>query len=215
MRSSWRLGSRQLSALADTTATPEEIAWGFRRLFEEVASSGRSSWSSTTSTGPSRCSSTSSSTSRLRAGRPAPRCSAWRGPSCSTSARAGRRRNRTRRLITLEPLSGLGQRNARRPLLGASLPERRARIVEVAEGNPLFVEQLVAHAGRGRRRRARLPPTLQALLAARIDRLPSRERSVVERGSVEGRLFHRGAVAALLPEPERTARRRAPTHAGA
>ncbi len=50
-----------------------------------------------------------------------------------------------------------------------------------------------------------VPPTLQALLAARIDLLAEPERAVVERGSVEGRLFHRGAVAALLPERERPA----------
>jgi tetratricopeptide (TPR) repeat protein len=53
-------------------------------------------------------------------------------------------------------------------------------------------------------RRPRVPPTLHALLAARIDRLAAPERAVVERGSVEGRLFHRGAVSALLTEPERT-----------
>ena len=48
-----------------------------------------------------------------------------------------------------------------------------------------------------------IPATLQALLAARIDLLAADERAVVERGSVEGRLFHRGAVAELLPEPAR------------
>jgi tetratricopeptide (TPR) repeat protein len=41
------------------------------------------------------------------------------------------------------------------------------------------------------------------LLTARIDRLAEPERAVIERGSVEGRLFHRGAVAALLPERDR------------
>ena len=42
-----------------------------------------------------------------------------------------------------------------------------------------------------------MPPTIQALLAARLDQLDPAERSVLERGSVEGRTFHRGAVAAL------------------
>jgi tetratricopeptide (TPR) repeat protein len=42
-----------------------------------------------------------------------------------------------------------------------------------------------------------VPPTIQALLAARLDQLDPGERSVLERGSVEGRTFHRGAVAAL------------------
>jgi tetratricopeptide (TPR) repeat protein len=48
-----------------------------------------------------------------------------------------------------------------------------------------------------------IPPTIQALLAARIDRLEPDERAVIERASVEGRMFHRGAVGELLPEPAR------------
>src|SRR5262249_6727538 len=52
-----------------------------------------------------------------------------------------------------------------------------------------------------------VPPTLKALLAARLDQLDEPERRVLERGSVEGELFHRGAVQALLPEePQVTAR---------
>ena len=80
--------------------------------------------------------------------------------------------------------------------------ETRERIVQAAEGNPLFVEQLTAmQAENGDE--LEVPPTLHALLAARIDRLGEHERAAAQRGSVEGRLFHRGAVAALLPEPER------------
>ena len=45
-----------------------------------------------------------------------------------------------------------------------------------------------------------VPPTLQALLSARLDQLDSAERRVLERGAVEGEVFHRGAVQALLPE---------------
>ena len=45
-----------------------------------------------------------------------------------------------------------------------------------------------------------VPPTIQALLAARLDQLDASERDVLERGSVEGRVFHRGAVQALAPE---------------
>src|SRR5262249_16726096 len=50
--------------------------------------------------------------------------------------------------------------------------QQRARIVEAAEGNPLYLEQLLALAsetGLGGERP--LPPTLQALLVARLDRL--------------------------------------------
>ena len=44
-----------------------------------------------------------------------------------------------------------------------------------------------------------MPPTIQALLAARLDQLDAGERDVLERGAVEGQVFHRGAVAALAP----------------
>jgi tetratricopeptide (TPR) repeat protein len=46
---------------------------------------------------------------------------------------------------------------------------------------------------------SQIPPTIQALLAARIDRLEPDERAVAERASVEGRLFHRGGVVELAP----------------
>ena len=45
-----------------------------------------------------------------------------------------------------------------------------------------------------------VPPTLKALLAARLDQLDPAERRVLERGAVEGEVFHRGAVQALGPE---------------
>jgi hypothetical protein len=45
-----------------------------------------------------------------------------------------------------------------------------------------------------------VPPTIHALLAARLDQLDVAERSVLERGSVEGPVFHRGAVVTLAPE---------------
>ena len=48
-----------------------------------------------------------------------------------------------------------------------------------------------------------VPPTLQALLAARLDQLDAPERSVLERGAVEGEVFHRGVVQALTPEEPR------------
>jgi class 3 adenylate cyclase/tetratricopeptide (TPR) repeat protein len=105
-------------------------------------------------------------------------------------------------LVTLDPLSGSDSETLV-VLLGRVPAEARTRIAEAAEGNPLFVEQLVAMQAESGDGELEVPPTLQALLAARIDRLAEPERAVVERGSVEGRLFHRGAVAALLPEPAR------------
>jgi class 3 adenylate cyclase/tetratricopeptide (TPR) repeat protein len=82
----------------------------------------------------------------------------------------------------------------------------RERIRDAAEGNPLFVEQMVALA-RESGGEVVVPPTIQALLAARIDQLAVPERSVLEAGSVEGRLFHRGAVAALAPDEPQVATR--------
>ncbi len=45
-----------------------------------------------------------------------------------------------------------------------------------------------------------VPPTIQLLLAARLDRLDAEERAVMERGSVEGKVFHSGAVATLASD---------------
>jgi class 3 adenylate cyclase/tetratricopeptide (TPR) repeat protein len=82
-------------------------------------------------------------------------------------------------------------------------PEVHEQIRERAEGNPLFVEQMLAFAAENGPEDSDVPPTIQALLAARLDRLPVDERSVLVRGAVEGRLFHRGAVSALIGEDER------------
>ena len=106
----------------------------------------------------------------------------WTGPRPNADA------------LVLEPLAA---EDAAR-LAGDVDDETRRRILDTAEGNPLFVEQLVAlqtqtHGGIG------IPPTLHALLAARLDSLASAERTVLERAAVEGRLFHRGSVTELVP----------------
>ena len=77
------------------------------------------------------------------------------------------------------------------------------RIVERADGNPLFLEQLVAV--RAEQDLETLPPSIEAVLAARIERLEPDERAVLAHASVEGRTFHRGAVAALMPADARHA----------
>ncbi len=51
--------------------------------------------------------------------------------------------------------------------------------------------------------RIAVPPTVHALLAARLDRLEEGERLVIQRGSVEGQVFHRRAVAELSPDEAR------------
>jgi class 3 adenylate cyclase/tetratricopeptide (TPR) repeat protein len=80
----------------------------------------------------------------------------------------------------------------------------RARIVDASEGNPLFVEEMVAMVREdGVDQEMIVPPTIHALLQARLDRLGGDERTVIERGAVEGKIFHRGAVLELAPEPVR------------
>jgi class 3 adenylate cyclase/tetratricopeptide (TPR) repeat protein len=83
--------------------------------------------------------------------------------------------------------------------------ELRERIAAASAGNPLFVEEMLAmvreHGGEGE---VAVPPTIHALLQARIDSLDGDVRVVMERGSVEGEVFHRGAVAVLSPDPVRS-----------
>ena len=91
--------------------------------------------------------------------------------------------------------------------LGEGLDEQlRERILEAAGGNPLFVEEMVAVAAEGEGDVA-VPPTIHALLAARLDQLDPAERGVLECGAVEGQVFHRGAVTALAPEEPQVDRR--------
>ena len=74
--------------------------------------------------------------------------------------------------------------------------EQRERLARAAGGNPLFVTEMVAMTAEAEEEIA-VPPTLRALLAARLDRLDPGERDVLQRGAVEGEIFHRGAVQAL------------------
>ena len=84
------------------------------------------------------------------------------------------------------------------------IPERisgelRAKIARAAGGNPLFIEEMLVMASSAEGDVV-VPPTLQALLAARLDQLETADRNVLERGAIEGEIFHRGAVQALAPE---------------
>ena len=81
--------------------------------------------------------------------------------------------------------------------------DARARIARAAGGNPLFVEEMLAVVGEADADIS-VPPTLQALLATRLDQLESAERSVLEGAAIEGEVFHRGAVQALAPDLEVT-----------
>ena len=104
--------------------------------------------------------------------------------------------------VLLEPLTANETDELIERLLGSVqlAGDLRNRIGAAAEGNPLFVEQMLAMVQESRGEEVSVPPTIQALLAARLDQLPSGERAALERGAVEGQVFHRGAVQALAPD---------------
>jgi class 3 adenylate cyclase/tetratricopeptide (TPR) repeat protein len=82
--------------------------------------------------------------------------------------------------------------------------DERTRLLAAAEGNPLFLEQMVAmRAELGDGSQPVVAPTIQAVLTARIDGLPAVERELVEAASIEGRTFHRGALVDLLTDEQR------------
>jgi class 3 adenylate cyclase/tetratricopeptide (TPR) repeat protein len=80
-------------------------------------------------------------------------------------------------------------------------PPLRDRIRSGAEGNPLFVEEMIAllrHAPEGE---VSVPATIQALLASRLDQLEPAERTALQCAAVAGRVFHHDDLEALVPEP--------------
>jgi predicted ATPase/class 3 adenylate cyclase len=123
-------------------------------------------------------------------------------------------------VIRLEPLGDTAALELVRAQAGGeAIPEELARrIAGTAEGNPLFVEETVAMLrDEGGIRRAadgswevhaeharmRVPPTIRALLAARLDRLNEEERILAERASVVGRSFESAALLELVPSAVR------------
>jgi tetratricopeptide (TPR) repeat protein len=79
-------------------------------------------------------------------------------------------------------------------------PQCRTDILSTTEGNPLFVEETVRMLAEGGDGRFGIPGTLQAIIAARIDRLPAAEKALLRRAAVVGRTFWAGALASLAPE---------------
>jgi class 3 adenylate cyclase len=77
--------------------------------------------------------------------------------------------------------------------------EQLARIVETSEGNPLFAEQLVAYGREDLRGLATVAPSIEALLASRIDLLAADQRATLQRAAIIGRQFSEEAIRALGP----------------
>jgi class 3 adenylate cyclase/tetratricopeptide (TPR) repeat protein len=75
-------------------------------------------------------------------------------------------------------------------------PLRAARIAHAAGGNPLFLQQMLAMIGDDPTS-INVPPTVQALIATRLDRLESPEREILEAAAVEGEHFDAAGISAL------------------
>jgi class 3 adenylate cyclase/tetratricopeptide (TPR) repeat protein len=119
-------------------------------------------------------------------------------------------------LLKLEPLAAQGVDHLIRNLLDGVELARGAetRITELAEGNPLFVEETLRMlvdddllrlvesrwTVAGDLVHVAIPPTIHAIIAARLDRLQPEERAVIERASVAGRQFWWAAVSELTSQ---------------
>jgi class 3 adenylate cyclase len=102
--------------------------------------------------------------------------------------------------LPLEPLGGVDAAELALHLLGADT--KAAQVAEVAEGNPLFIEQLAAVMSERRADGTEsLPTTIRGLVAARLDALPAEEREVILDASISGRVFWRGALERIARDP--------------
>jgi tetratricopeptide (TPR) repeat protein len=171
---------------SEVGTTGDEIAWAFRKLLEEQAPLivvfDDIQWADETFLDLIE------STSLLSTGAPLLLL-------CMARPELVERRPTWPGTLRLEPLAA-EQADA---LIGEAVSdELRERIARAAGGNPLFISEMLAMAAEDGD--VDVPPTLKALLAARLDQLGEAERNVLERGSVEGEIFHRGGVQALAPE---------------
>ena len=93
--------------------------------------------------------------------------------------------------IPLEPLAEEDSRALAAQLLGRNGDEAN-RLVATAEGNPLFIEELAASLAEGATTATgELPTNVRTIVSARLDALPTAERSLVLDASVIGRVFWR------------------------
>jgi predicted ATPase len=82
--------------------------------------------------------------------------------------------------------------------------EAAEEICEVGEGNPLFIEELVASvAERSSQAGGELPSSVRGIIAARLDAIPAAERSLLLDASVVGRIFWNGALEQLMAQDGR------------
>jgi class 3 adenylate cyclase len=189
---------RALLGEADQVSTSAEIAWAVRKLFEQTAADrplivvlDDLHWGEPTFLDlVEQVADLSRGVPILLLCMARPelleRRAAWGGGKLNTAT------------VLLEPLNAHEADDLIDQLLPGALrdPALRARVHEAAAGNPLFLEEIAA-AVASSDGVVSIPPTIHALLAARLDQLAPAERRVLERAAVEGTSFHRGAVEAL------------------
>jgi class 3 adenylate cyclase/tetratricopeptide (TPR) repeat protein len=181
---------RSLLGESDAATSAEEIAWAFRKTLEHAASERPLAvvfddiqWGEQTFLDLIEHVGLLSSDASILL-------------LCLARPELGERRPAWPVTLRLEPL---GDDDVDK-LIAERVPgELRAKVAHAAGGNPLFIEEMVVMAGEADGE-VFVPPTLQALLAARLDQLETAERSVLQRAAVEGEIFHRGAVQALAPD---------------
>jgi class 3 adenylate cyclase/tetratricopeptide (TPR) repeat protein len=103
--------------------------------------------------------------------------------------------------IELAPLDGQESEELASALLAKRdvPPVQRALVLERAEGNPLYLEEIARALGEASLLE-RIPDTVQALIAARIDRLAVDEKRVLQSAALVGRVFWRSALDRLAPD---------------
>jgi class 3 adenylate cyclase/tetratricopeptide (TPR) repeat protein len=114
--------------------------------------------------------------------------------------------------VQLEPLGAAPSRELARHLLTSPAAAVEDTIADVADGNPFFLEEIVMmleeegaitpDATPDDLSQIAIPPTISALLAARIDRLDPSARQVLERAAVLGLAFDRAHLVAILSEAD-------------
>ena len=175
---------RSLLGESDAGTSAEEIAWAFRKLLEEqaplVVVLDDIQWGEETLLDLIEYAALLSSGAPLLL-------------LCLARTDLVERRPTWPVALRLEPLT---EADVEELLPTAISAEQRSEVVRSSGGNPLFVTELVAMAAEGD---VSVPPTLQALLAARLDQLEPAERATLERGAVEGEIFHRSTVQVLAP----------------
>jgi class 3 adenylate cyclase/tetratricopeptide (TPR) repeat protein len=206
----------QAMGLAEATAPAEEIAWAFRKLLQSLARTGPVvavfddiQWAE-----PTLLDLIDHVADWSRDAPILVVAIARQELLDVRSGWAGGKHNAT--TIQLEPLPEPDCEVLVENLLGMALLPivAKSRIAEAAEGNPLFVEQVLSMLIDDELLRRDdghwvptadlttipIPPTIHALLGARLDRLASEERQVIERAAVVGKVFYQGAVSELAPE---------------